>query len=404
MKRNLLLVGTGVREFREYLLRSIADGYRVHLFSTVEPTWERHYLSGWTVLASTLDVEAMTAAAQRLAAPLDGVLCWDEGRIQAAADLSAALGLPGPTPAAIARCRDKHLTRAALAAAGVPQPASVLVADVAGALAAADRIGYPVVLKPRALAASLGVVLVEDDSALRDQFRFAHDTTVPGAPVHEQSVLVEEYATGPEISVDAAVFDGQVQLLCVARKLLGYAPYFEEVGHTVDGADPLLTDVEMLDILTRAHAAIGMRAGVTHTELRLTPAGPRIIEINGRIGGDLIPYLGLRTTGMDAGLAAAAIACGRAPDPVQDEKLCGAVRFVYPDEPTAVEDVRFTGALPSAVDTTMVLAAPGRTYAPPPAGTVTGRIAYVTAVAGSAAECAAAIDAAVAGLRVGSRW
>jgi biotin carboxylase len=400
MRPHLLLIGTGVREFREYLLRSIATGYRVHLFTTVEPTWELSYVTGWTVLPSTLDATAMTAAARQLPEPVDGVLCWDEARIQAAADVSAALGLPGPTPSAIARCRDKHLTRTALAAAGVPQPGSVLVSDVTEALAAAERIGYPVVLKPRALAASLGVVLVADADALRAQFDFAHDTTVPGAPHHDDSVLVEEYATGPEISVDAAVFAGDVQVLCVARKQLGYAPYFEEIGHTVDGADPLLTDADLLDILERAHVAIGMSEGVTHTEFRLTPTGPKIIEINGRIGGDLIPYLGLRATGMDPGLTAAAIACGHRPAPVQDRKLCGEVRFIYPDEPVVVTSVRFTAELPADSVETVVLAEAGHEYAPPPAGTLMGRIAYVTAIADAADDCTAAIETAVGSLLV----
>jgi biotin carboxylase len=395
VKPHLLVVGTGDRMFREYLLRSIARDYRVHLFLTAEPTWETEYAAAWTVLPSTTDAEVLVAAAADLHRrdALDGVLCWDEARILPTAEVAAALELPGSSVAAVERCRDKHLTRQALAAAQVPQPESVLVADVDSALAVADRIGYPVVLKPRALAASLGVVLVPDAAALRAGFDFAHDTTVPEAPAYDVSVLVEEYAEGPEVSVDCAVSGGRVLPLFLAHKRLGYAPYFEEVGHEVRARDALLRIPSVVRLLEDAHEALGLTDGMTHTELRLTPRGPRLIEVNARIGGDLIPYLGMRATGIDPGLAAAAIACGRAPSVTPSRAECGAVEFHYVPYEMPVAAVAFD-TLPRGIDQAVVLAAPGRVYAPPPAGTVWGRVAYATAVAPSIDECRQALAAA----------
>ena len=62
--------------------------------------------------------------------------------------------------------------------------------------------------------------------------------------------------------------------------------------------------------------------------------------------------------------------------------------------------VGFAAGLPAAIDRCVVLAEPGRTYAPPPAGIVWGRIAYVTALGDSAEQCGLAIDAADAALRI----
>lgn len=401
----LLVLGTGGREYREYLLKSISTQYRVHLFLRAEPSWERSYITGWTVLQDmddTIRADEMIAAAGRLTArePVHGVLSWDEAHVLQSAMVAAALGLPGGDPEMIMRCRDKHLTREALGSAGVPQAASILVGTVDEALAAARQIGYPVVLKPRALAASLGVVRVDTAQELAGQFAFARDTTLPVAWHYDVSVLVEEYLAGPEISVDSAVHRGQLLPMFVARKQVGYPPYFEEIGHLVDAADPLLTDPEIVRIVRDAHTALRFTGGMTHTELKLTPSGPKIIEVNARLGGDLIPYLGMRATGIDPGLAAAAVACGRQPRIAADLDLVGAVRFFYVEhEDTVIGAIGFGDtALPEAADRLAVMARPGDVMSPPPAGTLMGRIAFATAVAKTAQACQDALDSAQAAL------
>jgi hypothetical protein len=215
-------------------------------------------------------------------------------------------------------------------------------------------------------------------------------------------VLVEECVAGTEISIDSAVHGGRVQPMFVARKEIGYPPYFEEIGHVVDAADPLLTDPRLRQLLDATHAALGVTDAMTHTEVMLTASGPKIIEVNGRIGGDMIPYLGLGASGVDPGLAAAAVACGRTPTIATDRTRVGAVRFCYVDRDDLridrIEPVR--AGLPAAVDRVQPLAAAGDVVSPPPKGTVWGRIAYLTAFADTAAECRAALDAAQAALVV----
>lgn len=402
----LLVIRTGHREVREYLLRSISRRYRIHLVLGVEPEWELAYVSGWTYLENTRDPEAVIAAAQAVncRTPIRGVFCWDETRIVQAAQVAAALGLPGPDPRAVTRCRDKQLTRQALHAAGVPQPRSVRADTVDDALAAAERLGYPVILKPSDLSFSMGVVRADTADELADRFRFTHGVH-GGLPGYRATVLVEEYVPGEEISIDAAVRHGRVQPLVLARKRLGYPPYCVEVGHVVDGADPLLGDAEIRDVLSAAHTALGFTDGVTHTEIKLGPGGPRVIEVNGRIGGGLIPYLGLRATGVDSGLAAADVACGRPPDVAADRNLVAGVRFFFPPhEGTVIESIGFDrAALPDGIDRAVVLAQPGETRSPPPSGTVSGRLALAVAVTGTLAECHAALAAAGSALTIRAR-
>jgi biotin carboxylase len=402
----LLLVATGWRVFREYLLRSISTRFRVHLFHTAEPQWEREYITGWTVVPSTCDGPAMAEEALRLSKsePIDGVLCWDEGRIHATAHVAQALGLRNGDPDVIWRLRDKAQTRATLSEQGIPQPRSVPVRTVTEALAAAEKVGYPAILKPRGLGASLGVVRVDDPGQLREMFAFTRDTTAPDPVVYasDHPVLVEQCITGEEVSIDSLVQDGKVTPLFLARKVVGYPPYAEEIGHYVDAGDPLLTDPAFVAAVQDTHSALGFLDGWTHTEFMLTGSGPQLIEVNGRLGGDLIPYLGMLATGIDPGILAAAAACGlRLPIHPTRHRVAG-VRFFYVDhDDTTIDTIAFDRtALPSTVDRAVTIAQPGATMSPPPKGTVWGRIAWATAVGDSIGDCTIALDAAEAALIV----
>ena len=101
----LLLVATGPQLYREYLLRSISQRYRVFLISDTEPDWALEYLQD-AVIAQGGTASAVLSAARRLAArlPVAGVMTWAEDHVLHAAMTAEELGLPGPTPAAVLRC------------------------------------------------------------------------------------------------------------------------------------------------------------------------------------------------------------------------------------------------------------------------------------------------------------
>jgi len=78
-----------------------------------------------------------------------------------ASRLCEVFGLPGMKPAAVDDARDKHRTRAALKAAGLPTPKNMLIRQTQDVRTAAAHVGFPAVLKPVSGAASLGVKKVE---------------------------------------------------------------------------------------------------------------------------------------------------------------------------------------------------------------------------------------------------
>ncbi|WP_333766948.1 ATP-grasp domain-containing protein [Streptomyces sp. IBSBF 2435] len=371
----LLVIGSGLKVYREYLVAPISRrareaGLDTVLLNNLKPTWQQEYFDE-VVVANVFDSEVMGAAARELAARRDVValMCWDEPLVLDAGLLAAEFGVPGLSARGVRGCRDKELTRAELTAAGLHQPGFGLTTTVEEARETAARIGYPVVLKPRAMGASIGVVFAADEAELDAAFRVALAASEVDPGPYRASAIVEEYAPGPEISIDGAVHKGEYLPLFVARKYSSDHPYFEEIGHSVDAADPLLEDKELMRTLARAHQALGIEDGITHSEVRLTDRGPLIIEINGRLGGDLIPYLGRIATGIEPGEVLFDVATGQRPDITPTRRAVAGIRFGIPEQDCLLRSVRVPepGDAPGLV-AAAPMAEPGSTLRLPPGG------------------------------------
>jgi biotin carboxylase len=386
----LLLVGSGDRRYREYMVAAVARHFRLWLLDAPEPTWQLPYVQG-TTQVDTRDPKALQAAAAPVAArhTVAGVFTYDESLVHSSALLAQHLCLPGSSPESVLACRDKARTRALLAEARVPQPASTPVSTAEEARKAAESIGYPVVVKARGLGGSIGVIRVDGPASLEDAFHSAASAQWPGVPRYAADVLVEEYLTGPEISIDSIVTSGAVTPMVLARKQVGMEPYFEETGHTVDADDPLLKDTDLTEQLGRIHESLGFEQGATHAEFKLTPEGPRLVEINARLGGDFIPYLGMLATGTDPSVAAASVAAGLAPDTSPKTRRTAAIRFLYPEaDCEAVEAVVRTDLLGPTVHQAVATAAAGARLALPPRGYMS-RFGHLIAVGDDAGQVAA---------------
>ncbi|MFF4420203.1 ATP-grasp domain-containing protein [Streptomyces sp. NPDC001549] len=373
----VILVGSGQRAYREYLLAGAARRRPIWILDAVDPTWQEQYVLGSTTVELldrerlVPDTEGLVKAAEAVAAEhrVVGVFSYDETLVVTTALIAERLGLPGLTSRGADNCRNKHNTRQLLTAAGLPQPHFAYVTDAETALATADSFGYPVVLKPRGMGASIGVIRVDGPDGIRAAFEVADAASHGGNSDYEGGVLVEECVMGPEISIDGVVFDGDWTPLFLAHKEVGLAPYFEETGHVVSATDPLLADEELLGILRDAHRELGIGYGITHTEVKLTTRGPVIIEVNARLGGDLIPYLGSLATGVEPGELAAEVAAGVRPAWTPAESRTVGIRFLYPPENGTVRsvDVPAPSDVPGLLETN-VMVAPGVTLLLPPAG------------------------------------
>lgn len=328
----LVVIGSGAaRHYREYSLRALARTYDIALIDDVKPTWQLSYIHDFRVVSidDVSQVEAAVAAIASRRRPA-GVLSWDERRIVCAAEVAARLGLPHTPAQDVRACRDKFMTRALLARHGVPSARSFLVRNEQEACARAEELGWPVVVKPRSLAGSIGVLKVTSADHMFEAWQHARDAVMPGVSATGE-VLVEEYLDGPEISVECVSNGGTTTVVAVARKRLGPEPHFEEIGHTVDSTDPLArSGSAVVAVAQSSLRALGVMTGVSHVEIRLTARGPRVVEVNARLGGDLIPVLVELTTGIDLSKAAGDVATGRPPNLEATRSGAAAIRFLYP--------------------------------------------------------------------------
>jgi len=98
-------------------------------------------------------------------------------------------------------------------------------------------------------------------------------------------VIVEEYMEGPEFSVDALVYKGELILCGLADRHIFFPPYFIEMGHTMP-TDIAPEQIQaLLEVFGSGVEALGITLGAAKGDLKLTPQGPRIGEIAARLSG-----------------------------------------------------------------------------------------------------------------------
>ncbi|MDH6439347.1 biotin carboxylase [Streptomyces sp. SAI-144] len=323
----VLVVSPGDEADRGYCLEQVAAAYDIVLLTGAEPSWEKPHMVDHAV-ADLNDTTALLSAGRALAERHDlaGVVTWDEWNLVPTARLARALGLAANSVEVMRACHNKAAARTLFARHGVPSAASMKARTLREAERATRTLGFPAVIKPAAAAGSIGVIRIDRPEELPAAFEFA--SAGASRSREDSGVLVEEYLDGPEVSVECVTHRGTTTAVAVTRKRLGPAPYFDETGHTVDAADPLLSTVA--PTAAAAIKALGITDGVQHVEMRLVGGRPRLIEVNARLGGDMIGHLVHLATGVDLARAAADIACGHTPDLTPNRHQAAAIRLIYP--------------------------------------------------------------------------
>ena len=283
------------------------------------------------VVGDTNSVDGILAAvAPWSASPrLAGLYTHCDYNLPLVAAAARRLGLPGLDPRAAEIARDKLTTRQVCADAGIPAPAHVHAATLEEAVAAGRQLGFPCVVKPMTESASTGVskAMSEDDLARRFSELTASAVDARGQR-RRPGVLVEEYALGYEVSVESVTFRGRTQVLGVTQKTLSGAPYFAELGDTFPSPLPPAVTEQLGRTAVAALEAIGFDFGAAHTEIKMTRDGPKLIEINARIGGAEVADCVELATGITYREQVVRMHVGQVPDLVATRSRAAAARYV----------------------------------------------------------------------------
>ncbi|MDR1105704.1 MAG: ATP-grasp domain-containing protein [Treponema sp.] len=283
MRESILILGAGVmqgpaiRTAKEMGLFTVAaDGDPRAVCASMADRFERVDLKdreGMERLALSLRADSGTKLGGIMTAGTDfsATVAWVAGR----------LGLPGIPFEAALNASDKERMRSCFAGAGVPSPGFTVIKkvpdkDITG-------LSYPVVVKPVDNMGGRGCRRADTFAGLRDaaadSLRFSRSGRA----------IVESFMEGPEFSVDAVIYNGEITVCGLADRHIFFPPYFIEMGHTMPTRAGSGTQRLLLETFEAGVRALGIAGehccGAAKGDIKLTPSGPMIGEIAARLSG-----------------------------------------------------------------------------------------------------------------------
>jgi len=254
---------------------------------------------------------------RRYGLAVDGVACFDCEYLAFAADLANRLGLPFPSPSAVAQSRNKFLSKQAWKRAGVACPEAAVVRNRTELHKFVDQVGQPLILKP--LTGSGGELIfrcVDHTDCLQ-----AYDTMInrlnkaganrlyfqdPAVPLGDlnplQDVLLEEFIPGQEYSCDFFLQNGSLEVIRTAKKIptAGTQVDTTTAAYVVPAELPAeIPSPVFLDQLHRAATALGLDRALCMVDFIVWQGKAYLLELTPRPGGDCLPWLIEQSCGLD---------------------------------------------------------------------------------------------------------
>lgn len=391
MNKKIMILGAGILQIPA-IRRAKEMGYFT-VVADMDPNAPGFTYADQKLVISTIDTAAILEAAKMH--QINGIMTLaSDMPMRTVACVGKALGLPAISEQAAFQATDKHAMRRALKEHGVPIPVFFGVHTEEEYRSAIDQIpGDCFIVKPADSSGSRGVHLVSKNEdampAFLDSQKFSRSHVV----------MVEEYMTGPEVSVESITIDGQTEVIAITDKLIVGNGNFTEIGHTQPSALPPYVQEDIKDVVCRTVKAIGIDYSPSHTELKVTPTGVKVVEIGARLGGDnittaLVPL----STGVDMLGACIRVAMG---EPVGD--FCrmpntAAIRYFAPPVGTIldIQNVEQARAIPGIWDI-QILRGVGQQVVP--ISSSTDRIGFVIAQGYDGRTAAEICEEAVALIR-----
>ena len=263
-----------------------------------------------SLVISTRDFEGTVREArkQNKLTPIHGVLTVGTDASMTVAAVAGALGLPGIKFEDAEAASNKIKMRSRFKQHDVPSPEFASVWSLSDAKSAAEKLGFPLVIKPCDNMGARGVMLIENKSMLNEAFQNAKDASPSG------ELIIEQFMEGPELSIDAVICNGEITFTGIADRIIEDPPYFIEKGHTMPSFLPAEKIDEAKRVMSLGIRALNITHGFAKGDIKVTPEGVKIGELAARLsGGFMSSYTFPLSSGVDLMKAAVEISLGQEP-------------------------------------------------------------------------------------------
>ncbi len=288
------------------------------------------------IVMSTRDIDGSVrvAKAQNQITPINAVLTVGTDASMTVSAVANALNLPGIKFEDAEAATNKIKMRMRFKEHKVPCPDFWPVWSLTDAKAACKKLGFPVVIKPSSNMGARGVMRIDDKSVLPDAFKFAKEASPSG------ELIIEQYMEGPELSIDAVIYNNEITITGIADRIIEYPPYFVETGHTMPSTLPQHIQDEACKVMKMGIMALGINTGCAKGDIKITPEGAKIGELAARLsGGFMSAYTYPLSTGVDLVKAAIEIALGQEPGNLEPIRNKVSIERAIITEPGIVNEV-----------------------------------------------------------------
>jgi biotin carboxylase len=308
VQRTIMIIGAGVLQVPA--IKTARDMGLTTVVTDYNPGALGMKYADFPVVMSTRDVDGTVRAARDFAKrqPIQGVITVGTDASLTVAAVQQALGLPGNRIDVAEATTNKIKMRSRLKQGKIPQPDFFSCWSFDDVDRASRALGFPFVIKPADNMGARGVMKVNR----REDIRFAFDRAKAASPRGE--IIAEAYMEGPELSLDALVYQGAIHITGVADRIIEFPPYFVETGHIMPTSLPEKEASSGVEVFKKGIRALGIETGAAKGDIKITPEGAMVGEIASRLsGGYMSAYTYPYATGVDLTRAAINIAMGDPP-------------------------------------------------------------------------------------------
>lgn len=338
MKRSILIFGAGINQ-----LTLIEAANELGVISVViDPNSDApgKKIADWFYCIAGDDYEGTKKIA--IKHNVNGIVTSQmENPLRLMACLADELGYIFNSPEVVKKSRNKYLMKTAFLANNIPcAKGKIFTPDEAILPESLNDLAFLLILKPSDSYSSRGVYKINNFEELNLFIAKARSFS------SDNSVIVEEFIEGPEYSIESITYNGETTIVQYTEKIITPFPNTVEIGHIQPAEFSQEQKLQIDAIVKNAVRALGIDNSASHTELKLTTQGPKIIEIGARLGGDFIPsYLTLASTGVNMDKAAIKVALGEKPDLKHKHKKYSFIKYLELEAGKQVIEVKKYSAI-----------------------------------------------------------